>query len=341
MPVLKSNAYGHGFLPVAKCCEESVAVDRFCVVSLSEALELRQNKIAKPIIVLSNYGNDHEQLTSAIRKGITLTIFTIEQARSISRAASAAKKIATVHVELDSGTTRDGVLPADFLDCMMRVKKIKNLRVEGVWSHFSSSETDQATTDKQFHIVIEAKKILEKAGIVVPFWHTDCSAATILYKNTHLNSVRVGLSTYGLYPSDHSRSKIKLKPVLSWKTKVIQTKVIPAGTKIGYNGTYTADRTATIAVLPVGYFDGYDRRLGNNADVLINGKRCPVRGRISMNLTVVDITGVPNVKVGTIATLIGTDKKESVSADELAQKCNTINYEIVTRINGTLPRLVR
>jgi alanine racemase len=189
---------------------------------------------------------------------------------------------------------------------------------------------------KQFDTVISH---LEKQGVNIPIKHFACSSAGILYAQSRFNGVRLGLSLYGLYPDDSSRKKINLRPALSWCTKIIQIKTVPAWTKIGYGGTFTTKKITRLAIIPVGYYDGYDRRFSNTAAVVINGKKCPIRGRICMNLAIVDISGA-RAKAGDKVLLIGKSGKQSITVDDLAKVANTINYEIVDRINPLISRIV-
>jgi alanine racemase len=169
----------------------------------------------------------------------------------------------------------------------------------------------------------------------------SCSAASVLFKLKDFNAVRVGLGTYGLSPTKKIKNKIKLLPALSWHTKIIQIKTIPAGTKVGYGGTFTTTKTTKLATIPVGYWDGYDRKFSNRAFVIVKGVKCPVRGRICMNLSMVDVSGVANIQSGDKATLLGKNGKKEITANDLADWANTINYEIVDRINPLLPRVMR
>lgn len=224
-----------------------------------------------------------------------------------------------------------------------------NLRLEGVFSHLADSENpNQTFTNKQIDIFEKVITKLEEQGVNIPLKHMACSAATILNKRSWFNMVRVGISLYGLYSIQDGWQKMKrkypwfsLKPALSWHTKVIQVKELPAGTNIGYGLTYKAKHKTKIAVLPVGYWDGYDRKLSNQADVLIHGQRALVRGRVCMNMTIVDVTDISNVRVGDRTTLIGRDGQEEITSDELAKKIGTINYEVITRINPLLKKVYK
>ncbi len=338
MPVIKANAYGHGFLTVAKICQQSHVVDRICVVNLDEALELIKNKLAKkPIMILSFFDQDEKKLALAIKNNIIFPLYSLENAKLLNKVGEKINKKIKVHLKIDTGASRLGILPADALDFVNIMKKYKQLNMEGIWSHFASSEDDFVYTRNQYEIFKSVCENLTNHNINIPIKHFACSVATMAYNFTRENALRLGLSLYGLYPSNN-KGAIKLKPALSWYTTIIQVKTLSAGVKIGYGGTYMTNRPTKIAILPVGYWDGYDRRLSNRGYVLIKGECCPILGRICMNICMVDVTNLA-VKAGDKVTLIGQDKTKDISADDLAKWCETINYEVVDRINPLLPRI--
>ncbi len=341
MPVVKSNAYGHGLIKVAEICQGSKEVDRICVVNLDEALELLRNGIKKPIMILSFYELDAEKIKIAIAKKVIFPIYSEDQINFLNNVAKKIKTAVKVHLKVDVGTTRVGILPKDALKFAKKITQSNNLNLEGIWSHFASSETDKKFTDKQQHCFEDIINELEKNKIKIPLRHLACSAATILHKNSHFNGIRLGLSTYGLYPDKNSRKIIKLKPALSLNTKIIQLKTVPKKTKIGYGGTFTTSSATVIAVLPIGYWDGIDRRMSNNGEVLIGGQKCPILGRICMNLMMVNVTKLKKIKVGQTATVIGQQGKSKITADDIAKNIGTINYEIVDRINPLIKRIIK
>lgn len=338
MPVVKSNAYGHGMTEVAKLVTSKV--NWLGVVNLAEGLDLRSHGIKKKIFVLSYV--DEKNLELGIKNNIDLPVYDINFAKVISNKAKRIKKIAKVHIKIDTGTTRVGVLVKDAVKFVKTVSSLPNVKVVGIYSHFAASEENKNYTKKQLDTFNKILKSTEQQGIKIQFKHIGCSAATLTTPASHFNLIRVGISLYGLWPSEQARKIVKnrkknfnLKPALVWKTKVLQVKTIPKGTKVGYGCTYTAPKKIKIAVLAVGYWEGYDRHLSNKGVVVIKGKRCNVIGRICMNLIVVDVSKVSNVKAGDEAILIG--KKNT--ADEMADKVGTINYEVVTRINPELERV--
>lgn len=341
MPVIKRNAYGHGFLETARIVGESEIVDRICVASLDEAITLLKHGIKKPIIILSFYELDSPDIALAIQNNVAFPVYDKKQVSALDTCAKRLKKTALIHVKIDTGTSRLGILPHEAVGFATYIKKFQHLNWEGLWSHFSSSENDPMETARQKNIFDQVVADLRKTGNEPPLKHFACTASTILHPETHYNAVRVGLGTYGLYPSTVCQKKIRLKPALAWYTRLIQIKNIPAGTSISYGKTYTTKRPTVLGILPVGYYDGYDRKLSSKAHVLVKGERCPVLGRICMNLTMIDLTDVrKKIKPGDPVTLIGGSTKSFISADELAEHCSTINYEIVDRLNPLIPRIV-
>lgn len=341
LSVVKSEAYGHGLTNVARAIES--AVDYLGTVSLDEALRLREAGIKKPVIVLSFYELD--RVGDAIKNGVSLVVYDLKQADAIDRAAAKLKVRAPVHLKVDTGTSRLGVLSDEFPLFAQAVARRKNLAIEGLMSHFSSSEEDLAYTRRQLALFEKAYAELASRGIAPGLKHIACTAAGLELPESRDNLMRVGLGTYGLWPSEQTRKKtlsllpdFRLKPALTWRTRIIQVKNLPKGSPVGYGKTFVTKRPTRLAVLPVGYFDGYDRKLSNRGSVLIGGKRCPVLGRICMNLTMVDVTAVKSARTSDEAVLLGRQGREEVSAEEMAGHIGTINYEVVTRINPSVPR---
>ncbi|PIT88790.1 MAG: alanine racemase [Candidatus Magasanikbacteria bacterium CG10_big_fil_rev_8_21_14_0_10_36_32] len=339
MPVIKANAYGHGFFDVAKICDKATEVDKICVVNDDEAVSLVELGIKKPIVILTFYETDNPKKGLILaKKGVIFPLFTLKQAIFLNKIGERASKKIKVHIKVDTGASRVGLLPEEFIPFLKKIKKFSNLKIDGLFSHFAASEEDRVFTEYQMKRFETMVGEAEQQGFKFPLKHFACSAASVLYAKSHLNAIRLGLSLYGLYPDELSKKKIKLQPALSWHTKIIQVRTVPAWSKIGYGGSYTTKKTTKLATLPIGYWDGYDRNLSNNAFVLINGIRCPIRGRICMNICMADVSAVKNVKVGDKATLIGRQGKKEITADELAKWAGTINYEIVDRINPLLIR---
>ncbi|HLC64008.1 MAG TPA: alanine racemase [Patescibacteria group bacterium] len=343
MAVVKSNAYGHGSAEISKLCDLSKEVEIICTVNLEEALALRKLGVKKPILVLSYYDLDKKELAEAIKKNIRLVVYQDRQFKYLNQIASRLKKKALVHFKVDTGTSRLGALVNKSLPEIKKLLKYKSLQLEGLFTHYASAEEiNQGFTIKQTSLFYNLIKQLEKNNIFIPLKHAACSAAILMNRASHFDAVRPGISLFGLWSLEDGREirkKYPLKPVLCWKTKVIQVKQLAKGQTVGYGRTYQAVKQIEIAVLPVGYFEGYDRKLSGRGEVLIKGTKCKVLGRVCMNLIMVDVTG-KNVKVNDEAVLIGKQGKEELTAEALAKKIKTINYEVVTRINSLLPRKI-
>ncbi len=343
MAVVKSNAYGHGYFAVASTIEDKV--DFFGVAYLAEALTLRELKIKKPILVLNYYGLD--QVEAAVAKNISLVVYDLNQAKAIQAAAKKLKKKAKVHVKVGTGLSRLGIFAKDAVNFIKNVRNFSNIEIEGLFSHFAASEDDLEYTTIQLNHFRSIIADLAANGINIPIKHMACTASSLAFPESHFDMIRIGIGIYGMQSYKSVQSKIQktypgfnLKPALTWQTKILAVKDLPKGAFIGYGRTYKTTRPTKLAILPVGYFEGYDRGFSNNSEVLIGGRRCPVRGRIYMNLASVDVTNVKNVKVGDKAVLIGKQGKEILTADELGKRIETINYEIVTRINPVIPRII-
>jgi len=365
MAVVKSNAYGHGMVEVAKIAIRSGA-NWLGVANLDEALQLRQVGIKAPIFILSywdmplritNLVQIYElRIKKAIKENINFPIYTVNQGQILSQIARKIKKPVNIHLKIDTGTSRIGILPNQTVDFLKEISKMPYLNLAGVFTHYASSESyDQTYTNWQTEKFKKVLEIVRRLGFKNFLAHAGCTASTIVNSATHFDLVRIGIGLYGLWPSVETKKlaedqgrKIILKPALTWKTKIIQIKELPPATFVGYDRTFKTARKTKIAVLPIGYWDGYDRRLSNptplklrgtgQGEVLIKGKRCPIRGRVCMNLTMVEITNISNVKVGDEVVLIGKQGQEEITIDEIAEKIGTINYEVATRVNALILR---
>jgi alanine racemase len=327
---------------IGKICDANPAVSRLCVAGLNEAFELSQIGVRKPIQILSFYDLDFESISELILTNeIVFTIYSPEQLKFLNRVGEKVDKKIKVHLKVDTGTTRVGILPEEALGMARKIATRPFLDLEGVWTHFASSEDNKEFTIKQLESLRRVISELSQSTMPVHFNHSACTASTILYPETHLNAVRVGLGIYGLHPNRETVKKIDLKEVMELNTKVVHIKSVPKDTSISYGRTYTTKKKSVIATLPFGYYDGYDRRLSNLGEVLIHGERCPVRGRICMNLMMVEVTRLRNkVKVGDRVTLLGRQKDEKISANELDKKIGTISYEVVSRLGRHLPKII-
>lgn len=347
--VVKSNAYGHGIELISKVCDQQAEVAKLATVNLQEALYLREVGIKKPIIILSYYDLDNDINNFKLIKNLEFVVYHKDQAIKLNNLAKKIRKNIKIHLKIDSGTSRLGILPKEVVPFAKKIITLKNLEFYGIFTHYAAvEENNQEFTLKQTKRFSKVIKELSKNGINPVLKHAACSAAILTQKTSHFNAVRLGISLYGLWSLEDHKNDIKkqypwfeLKPVLSWKSKIIQIKKLSKGTTIGYGRTYKLKKTSNIAIVPVGYWEGYDRKLSNKARVLIHGQRCLVLGRICMNLIMVEITKIKNVKINEAVVLLGKQGREEITVDELAKLVGTINYEIATRLNPLIQRLLK
>lgn len=342
MAVVKSNAYGHGLTLVAKTLTSyQLPVTKlwFGVDSIVEALALRREGIKNSVLVLGS--TLPARLAKAFSENITLTISSFESLAALRKN----RKTPIFHIKIDTGMHRQGFLPKDIFKLIKLLKYLK-LSPQGVYTHFAAAKdiVYPTYTLEQLKKFNSAVLSLKKAGFKNLIHHTAASGGALLFPDSHLDMVRIGMALYGYFPSPeaglHWRNKIKLKPVLTWKTIIVEIKEIPAGSYVGYDLTEKVARKTKIAVLPVGYWHGYDRGLSGMGEVLIKGERAKILGRVSMDMAVVDITDIPKVRVGDKVVLIGKQEKEELWADELALKVGTSQYEFLTRINPLIKRVI-
>jgi len=343
---VKGNAYGHGLRVCAPIMVEAGA-NWLCVNALFEALELRSIGVEVPIYIMGYV--PLEELKTVIENGFRQVVYNKETLEKLREVCRELKMPIYTHLKLETGTNRQGVLEQDLPAILDIYRSEPMVILEGTATHFANIEdtTDPSYAKYQKENFDNMNKKIIQAGFTPKYTHCANTASTIIYPETHENMVRVGVGAYGLWPSNetfvssrHLETKVELLPVMTWKTKVVQLKKVPANAAIGYGCTYRARYDSVVAVLPVGYYDGYDRKLSNIGLVLINGKRAPVRGRVFMNMVVVDVTGMPDVKLEDEVVLLGRQGDETVSAEQMARWVDTINYEITTRINERLPRVV-
>ncbi|MFH0873709.1 MAG: alanine racemase [Candidatus Komeilibacteria bacterium] len=334
--VVKGNAYGHGQKEIVSLLKNNQAVDGFAVFELAESLALRR-QTNKPIMVLGYYSDETDDLRRAARANIILLVVSLATAQRLNRLGVKVK----VQIKVDVGTNRLGINYRQAFTEIKKIYQLKNLAVQGIFSHFADSENHQQTfTHQQFQRFSQICRQLQKNRITSPFNHIACTAAVLRDPAYQVQGMRLGIGLYGLSPFITGQNRGVLKPILSWKTRVLQIKPVKPGDTVGYAQSYRVKSNGYIATLPVGYYDGYDRRLSNNAEVLIAGRRYPVVGRICMNVIMVALPQKHHIKPRQLVTLIGRDGSETVTADELAARSHTINYEIVSRISPLLPRII-
>lgn len=347
MAVVKSNAYGHGLLEIARLAKEA-GLNWLGVNNLEEGLALRQAGFNQKILILGYVGLN--QAEAVVSSDLRCVVYNLENLRALARAARRLKKKAIVHLKIETGTNRQGI-PIKQLGIIAReIKKLPEIEVEGASSHFANIEdtTDDFYPKYQLANFVKAVQQLAEAGLAIPVKHLACSAAAILFPETYFDLARIGLGLYGLWPSKETliscqqrgQEPLKLKPVLSWRTRVAQIKSVPAGSYVGYGCTYRTTRRSQLAVIPVGYYDGYDRSLSNTAYVLIKGHRAQLRGRVCMNFIMADVSDISGVELEDRVTLLGSDGQEKITAEQLAGLAGTISYEIITRINQLIPRVI-
>ena len=339
MVVVKGNAYGHGIAEVSKLLAGKGAV-YIGVATIDEALLLRKNRIKTPILVLGSILS-HE-VDIALRNNITLTVADENLLKAIEKRAKALKKIAKIHIEVDTGMGRMGLWHEDnALVFVYKASSSKHIHVEGIYMHFSSAARDKVYTNYQIESFEKILTQLVGSGVDIPYCHAANSIATVNMKRSHLNLVRPGLIIYGMYPKRGLQRSIDLRPALSLKTKIVFIKDVPAGRSISYGRTYTTQSHTKIATLPIGYADGYGRILSNKAEVLVKGEKAPVVGKVTMDQTMINVGHIKDVKEGDEVVLIGKQGHNEITTERLARLAGTIPYEIVCSITDRVPRIYK
>jgi alanine racemase len=336
LAVVKANAYGHGAVPVARALE-AVGIAFLGVATIEEGLELRGSGVRAPILVMGGcYEGAYDQI---VEHQLTPIVFRPEHLAGLGRAAKARQARVKIHLKVDTGMGRIGVLPEELDEFVSLVGRYPEISVDGLASHFASADlADAKITAEQVQRFQEAAAALTARGIRPSWKHLANSAGVIDHRGLDLNLVRPGLMLYGVAPAPWLSERVKLQPVLTWKTAVVHLKRVRSGTPISYGSTWRAPRESLIATLPVGYADGYARSLSNKASVLIRGRRAPVVGRVCMDMIMVDVTSVPGAEMGDEVVLLGRQGEERVSAEELANILGTIPYEVLCAVGARVPR---
>jgi len=337
LSVVKANAYGHGACEIAEVLEDEGS-DGFGTATVEEGIELRKRGIQSPVVVLAGvYPN---QLEDIERYDLTSVICESEVLSRLKKIAKKRKGRLNFHLKVDTGMGRVGFLASESASWLPDLRDLKELKLQGVFSHFSKAEsvTDKYTK-KQLESFRQVLQQLQANGHQPSFVHLANSAAIITLPEAYFTMVRPGLMLYGIYPSPEMVNEISLKPVLTWKTSIHQLKRVPKGFSISYGQTFTTQRESMIATLPLGYADGYKRSLSNRGAVLVRGQRAPIIGTICMDLTMVDVTDIRGVSQGDEVVLLGQQKDAAISANEMASWANTISYEILTSISARVPRI--
>ena len=340
MAVVKADAYGHGYLEVAKTLENE-GVDAFAVALIEEGLQMRKSGFKQPILVLGAV--PEELYAAAIQNNISLTVFSEDVAQKLSRLASALGINVKIHIKLDTGMSRIGYVIGDghddeVIDEIMRIAALDGITVEGIFSHFSTSdEKNREYTLMQFERFTDICSRLEKRGLKNFIRHIANSAAIMMYPEMHLDMVRPGIILYGLYPSDEvDRAKLRLIPAMTLKAKITHIKTLEKGRGVSYGKEYITDGSVRVATIPIGYADGYVRAIAKEGRVLAAGQKVKILGRICMDQCMIDVTNVNNINVGDEVILFSDS---GISADDVASWMGSINYEVVCLVSKRIPRI--
>lgn len=339
MAVVKADGYGHGFMEVTKTLLENGA-DRLAVAIPEEGKQLRKRGINVPVLLLSATMED--DIEEIIDLDLTTNVFSYEFAEVISRAAEKKRKTANIHIKLDTGMSRIGFVISDdnseVIEEIIKISKLPYINIEGLFSHFSTSdEADDSYTRLQFKRFMSVADALEEKGLHIPIKHICNSAGIMMYPEMHLDMVRPGVILYGMYPSDEvDKSKLNLIPAMTLKSRITYVKEVEEGRGVSYGKEYITDRKTKIATVPVGYADGYLRRIAQHGEMIVKGVKVPIIGRICMDQCMIDVTDVHNIERGDEAIIFG---REGITVDDVAKWCGTINYEVSCMISKRIPRI--
>ncbi|MCM3738442.1 alanine racemase [Bacillus cytotoxicus] len=338
MAAVKANGYGHGAVEVAKAAIEA-GIHQLAVAFVDEGIELREAGVTVPILVLGYTSVD--AVKDAVEQNIVITVDRIEDLKGINEIANQLEKRAHIQVKIDTGMSRIGLQEEEVLPFLEELKNMEYIEVEGMFTHYSTAdESDKTYTNMQTGLFEKAVNIAKELGIHLPYIHSSNSAGSMELGDTFQNMVRVGIGIYGMYPSkevDHTA--VSLKPALSLKSKVVHIKQAKKNRGVSYGNTYVTTGEEWIATVPIGYADGYNRQLSNKGYALINGIRVPVLGRICMDQLMLDVTKAMPVHVGDEVVFYGSQGKESLSVDEIADTLGTINYEVTCMLSRRIPRI--
>ena len=337
--VVKANCYGHGVIDIIPTLLEN-GVSRFAVAMISEALEIRDNKITAPVMILGftplYLGEE------LINNNIEQTVYDLDYAKELSKIALTLNKKAKIHIAIDTGMGRIGFLPNEkSIDNITEICSLEGIEVIGIFTHFSTSdEKDKEYSHDQFTKMLSVMDTLKKRGIDIPLKHVANSGAIIDLPDTYLDAVRAGIILYGYYPSDEiDKNNLALKPALTLKATITNVKTLEKDMYVSYGRTFKTSNETIVATIPVGYADGYLRKLAENGKVIIKGEFAPIIGRICMDQFMIDVTNIPDVKIGDEVILLGEKNGLKYNADDMAKKLDTINYEVTCMLKSRLPRV--
>lgn len=350
MGVVKANGYGHGAIEVARCALQNGA-EVLGVARIEEGIQIREAGIEVPILI---FGYTLPALTvDLLEYNLTQTVYSFASAQALSQAAASLKKKIKIHLKVDTGMGRLGLLPQNFhrdnsaaidahaIEESLAIAGLDGFELEGIFTHFATADSaDKRYAENQLDLFMNFLNRLRKAGLEPPVRHAANSAALIDLPQSHLDMVRPGIASYGLYPSDEvNKERVALKPAMALKARIIHLKKVPAGFKVSYGSTYQTRKATTIATIPVGYADGLNRLLSSSGQMLVQGQRAPIIGRVCMDLTMLDVGHIDNVQMGDEVVIFGQQGSDTITVDEIAASLNTINYEIVSTITARVPRV--
>lgn len=342
--VVKSNAYGHGQAEIARLCQEDTNIDWLCVATLSDAIQLRQQGISKPILVISHIDAN---LMYAARYDIDVICYEKEMLDYANMISAQCGKNLRIHIKVDTGVSRFGLFPDDVLPFIHYAQTLPFIHINGIFTHFAQSQQeDQTFTLEQYKKFCALLEALATYAIHIPFRHCSNSAATTVVPSHHCNLFRVGAGLYGMWPSESVKQRtlirfptFSLQQILSWKSTILALRNIPAGTPVGYDSTFITKRATRIALAPVGYYEGYDRRLSNRGHVLLRDMLAPVIGRVCMNIIIIDVTDIPTACKGDDILLIGD--YPGLRTTDIAEQMQSFNpREVTSQLNAIIPRII-
>lgn len=336
LPVVKADGYGHGMEEIARA-SLSCGAKLLGVANIEEGIFLRKKGITAPILILGSV-YPLSNFTHILRYNLTPAICSLQASQELSKIAQRRKKKVRVHIKVDTGMGRIGVSAENAVSLVKKVIQLPGIIIEGIFTHLAAADSDYQFTMEQIGKFQSVINELKGDNINIKYKHAANSTAILRYSDAHFNLARPGISLYGLAPFAGAEREINLKPVMQLKTKIVFIKRVKKGTSVSYGRTWRAERDSIIGTLPIGYADGYNRLLSNRGEVLIRGKRIPIVGRVCMDMCMVDITSLPDVKVGEEVVLIGSQGKENITADEIAKLIGTISYEVVCGISKRVPR---
>lgn len=336
LQVVKADAYGHGAIEISNVALKNGAA-LLGVANADEGIQLRVSGITAPILILSpSTGSEIDEI---IKYNLIPSVSDLSFARELQKKSKKADVRTPIHIEVDTGMGRGGTIHHEAFGLIEEIIALPNIIVEGIFTHLSSSETMNDYNTMQWSLFKELLDTLEEHNIHIPIKHMANSGAIINFPVFHLDMVRPGLMSYGIYPGPETKAKASLAPVMSFKTKVALLKEFPSGYGIGYGRSYTTTKPTKIATIPVGYGDGYERILSNQGEALIRGKRVPIVGNISMDMCTIDVSGIEDCRIGDEVVLMGCQGDECISADEIADKAKTISYEVLCALGKRAPRV--